>query len=496
MDTYILNVSQLLTLKNEEDRYGKLKSLLSSHRDYKVVFSDPTPGVSDTISITVPNNDAITNPPRYIDFNNWKINISNNHSQPGKCLLYIQNTASQENIHITPAQVDSLDYRQSRKYLDGKKILIVRDQRKWTKRTDSADDDYYRREDAILLEDGIAQNGPIASYDNPETAMDYYYYDVTSEEPVVLKNLVFERVAGDSHNVIGLVSVYGYDDVTFENIECLFSPAGYKNNPTKSGDTIFDIQYCTNVKFKDINIDGTYSKDDAYGYAFRLQTLTNVVFQNVDACGKWGVFGNFNINNILIDGCEINRFDIHCYGRDAKIIDTKFSNALSSNNNYNQISSFFGELSFVGCEFLNFVPLLFEPSYHTYTPFHLSMIGCQYTPTIDGVIINAGYVNSPGTVPLRRSSLCKVCWPDVHIEDLKIIASGAVSLYLFKIYDSVNPATPISHISQATINLASESVAATVYFANKLLMTEETIETKTCDKDLTILSVPGGPSTI
>ena len=73
------------------------------------------------------------------------------------------------------------------------------------------------------------------------------------------------------------------------------------------------------------------------------------------------MFGNNNINTALIENSEINRFDIHCYGRDISFKDVVFVNL------YNQFSSTFGTIRFDRCTFRHFTPVLYEASYNSYT---------------------------------------------------------------------------------------------------------------------------------
>ena len=78
---------------------------------------------------------------------------------------------------------------------------------------------------------------------------------------------------------------------------------------------------------------------------------------------------------MLLTDCDINRFDIHCYGKDVKSVRCKFSEF------YNQFSSVHGIVEFNNCEFYDFIPVLLEPSFNAYTPFDLIFQECTFNMT-------------------------------------------------------------------------------------------------------------------
>lgn len=169
---------------------------------------------------------------------------------------------------------------------------------------------------------------------------------------------------------------------------------------------------CANIKVKDVTIDGTYSLKDKYGYGIGMNNVWNVSFVGLTASGTWGVFGNNNVGATL-DDCDINRFDIHCYGRDVICKNTIFRNL------YNQFSSLYGTLRFEGCHFVDFVPVLFESSYSAYTHFNLEIENCVIEVDKERpYLISAG---NPGKLSVKPpKALAKACWPDVNIKKLTV----------------------------------------------------------------------------
>ena len=77
------------------------------------------------------------------------------------------------------------------------------------------------------------------------------------------------------------------------------------------------------------------------------------------------MFGNNNVNKAMLQNCDINRFDIHCYGKDVSFEKCSFVDF------YNQFSSVYCELYFRSCTFTSFFPILMEYSYNAYTGFDL-----------------------------------------------------------------------------------------------------------------------------
>lgn len=102
-----------------------------------------------------------------------------------------------------------------------------------------------------------------------------------------------------------------------------------------------------------------------------MNNVWNSRFVGVKATAKWGAFGNNNVSRVELEGCDINRFYIHCYGRDVYCYHTVFRNG------YNQFSSMMGDLVYEDCTFDDFVPVLFEQSYSAYTSFQLTMKDCK-----------------------------------------------------------------------------------------------------------------------
>ena len=162
----------------------------------------------------------------------------------------------------------------------------------------------------------------------------------------------------------------------------------------------------------DICVNGTYSRTDKFGYGVGMVNIYRLTIKKMYARCNWGVFGSQSINNVVLKDCDINRFDIHCYGRDVKAVKCKFSNL------YNQFSSVFGSISFEKCEFTNFIPFLIESSYNAYTPFDVKWKDCTFN--LDD---KHNYIMTLFGVPEQyneRPELRRKCLPNISITNCKV----------------------------------------------------------------------------
>lgn len=129
------------------------------------------------------------------------------------------------------------------------------------------------------------------------------------------------------------------------------------------------------------------------------------------------MFGDNNISQAIFVDCDINRFDIHCYGRNIYFRDCIFRNV------YNQFSSVFGEIIFKRCMFINCFPVVFGASYNAYTKFNLIVKGCIVKEISKrNYFIRMNGINNP--VVNERPELANKEWPDIYIDGLAIITTG------------------------------------------------------------------------
>lgn len=124
--------------------------------------------------------------------------------------------------------------------------------------------------------------------------------------------------------------------------------------------------------------DGNYSTINQYGYGIYLNNVYQTSISNMTAKAQWGIFGSTNVNTLTLSNSHINRFDIHCLGKNILMKNCSFRNTLNKQNTYNQFSSMQGYVEFDSCSFIQFRPVLIETSYNTYTKFDLILNDCYW----------------------------------------------------------------------------------------------------------------------
>lgn len=295
----------------------------------------------------------------------------------------------------------------------GDVVLIIEDRTPWVKNRRGYDYGATRR-DVVCVKNGKAQNAVISSYDT-ESSNPLVKYFLPSSNSKKISNITFIRDA-ENDQMAFFVHIFNICNLEINNIKCE-TPL----NQLK-GDRLIKITDCANIIFKDITINGSYSQKKNSGYGISMNNVTNVTFYRLIANANWGIFGNNNVNNIKLIKCDINRFDVHCYGRDVFFKDCKFRYL------YNQFSSMYGTVSFKKCEFFDFTPVLFEPSYNAYTKFDLVFRNCIiHARRGKNCLISAGELRGDKTE--ERVELSKQEYPNLYINGLEIEMPDKVDVY-------------------------------------------------------------------
>jgi len=310
-------------------------------------------------------------------------------------------------IEVTGHDIDKGDFRKYDKLNYGTMLLSVADENPWVENR-SGYSYGHQRKDILLIKNGRAKNKPVMPYDNPQSLPVCRYY-VIEKASLTFSNLTFNRMEDCTARTY-LCQIIGADNVHIENITI--------NTPTSDllDDKAINLLDCTNVEFNKVCINGTYSRINHSGYGISLNNIWNYHASNLKAKGNWGVFGNNNINVASITDSEINRFDIHCYGRDITFKRVHFIDL------YNQFSSTFGTILFEDCLFSYFTPILYETSYNTYVPHNVIFNNCEYV--IDSkhrYLIDAGKLCAQEN---SRTELVDKCWPNVAVNHMTVITDG------------------------------------------------------------------------
>ncbi len=348
----------LLTAKTGEECFEVLYKthVEAARRNVTVDYS----GI-DNIDISIPRKAKSIPLTDKTDFRGVKINVRNDN-----VLNFYLFSFEKKDVKISTSPECLLTYRFDaiEQLKKGEHLLIINDAAPWVENREGYSYGAIRK-DILLIKDGKAVNKTIAPYSNATSKPQFSFVDVSSSEKYV-RNVTMNRIR-DSRYKTFLIMVKNQNQVELSNIVI--------NTPepsTMNGDVAITLHNCTNIKCSDITINGTYSTSDKYGYGFSMDNVWNSRFTGIKGKGAWGVFGNNNISTVRVENSTLNRFDVHCYGRDFTFVNTKFT-ATSL-----PMSSFFGELHYVGCTFVYGKSCAIRPDYNAYTPFDVYYDDCVF----------------------------------------------------------------------------------------------------------------------
>lgn len=362
----------------------------------------------DTINLEIPRDAKPLPLPDYTDFAGIVLNVRNRQ----KNMTLFQMSAGTKPMDVTWEQIKSrILPDKSRDYM-----IIIEDDSLWVKNRIGYKYGH-RRKDVLLVKKDQIQNEVVASYGTKSSRPRFLRCDIANRKKII-KKLTFNRDSTSSCMTYAL-KIENQNDVEVENVTI--------NTPVPGelyGDMAISVTNCTNVRMKDVAINGTYSQIRKYGYGICMNNVWNVTFDHLIGHGNWGVFGNNNVNNATLVNCDINRFDIHCYGKDVTFNNCTFRDL------YNQFSSMYGKVSFEKCRFIDFLPVLFEYSYNAYTGFDLNFKDCFWKVKSDRrYLIQAG---NPFDVDNERDELKEKCWPNLSVNNMKVVADDNIKqLFLF-----------------------------------------------------------------
>ncbi len=360
----------------------------------------------DTLRLEIPKDFKPIPLTSDVDFAGVTIIVDNKQKE---CSLFTL-TEDLQRVDVTGDEIDNGDFSKNKILREGTYLLVIEDQEPWCGRKGYVSK--VVRKDAMLIKNGRASNRPIASYRTPASKpIGYYRQTETSKQRI--RNLNFIRLEGATDKT------YCVDVRNLYNVELNNIVVKTPKDEDKYADKAIHIENCVNVILKDVKILGTYSQERKYGYGISLFNISNLKVIGMYGRGNWGVFGTHCLNSVSLRDCDINRFDIHCYGRDVKAVNCKFSDM------YNQFSSVFGEISFEKCLFENEIPVLIESSYNAYTPFELTFKNCTFylNKEINYLITLFGVPE-----PINpREELRKKCIPNITIRNCSVLLDDDVN---------------------------------------------------------------------
>lgn len=388
----------------------------------------------DTLHLTMPPQWKSIPLGSHTDFRGLVLFVEN-HSHDG---ALFSRSAQTQSIDMPKSVIDGGDFRSIPQLAKGHYLLILRDEHPWVAERLGYGYPHYRS-DIILIQEGRGLNQPIAPYNTDSTLVKASYTSL--QAPVSVSNLTLHRVVGCTKKTY-CISLHNLDDITLSHIH-ITTPRS-----TMIADGAISIGNCTHVTLRHITVDGTYSgygRSRNYGYAFSMNNIWHSTFEDVVANGNWGVFGTNNLSNTTLIRCDVNRFDIHCYGRDARLVNCVLRQKQT------QFSSMYGTVEFDSCLFADCIPVRVRSSFNAYTPFDIVMRNCTFEATLrHHALVNMMLLD---TNLNRRPELRQKCWPNLTIDGLTVIAPITVRhLYL---YDPTGTRSecrkPVHHIEQVNV---------------------------------------------
>lgn len=349
----------LLNANNGEERFRALKRC---HEDaIKKNVGVSYAGI-DTIYVTIPNRANSIPLSHYTDFAGATIVVTNDY----KYFWLYSIKSKTTKIELSKSDLDKGNFRKIPELSTGEKLLIIQDDNPWILvRLGYKNSTPKIRKDVLLLKNGKAQNKTIAVYNNAYSSPSVTYADINTER-ITVKNLNFIR-SEESSEKTNLIDIRNTAHIQIENIT-ITTPQGKLNY----SDAAFVIEDCADLTMNDITINGTYSDKGKDGYGIRLLNVYDTKINRLYAKCKWGVFGNYNVNKAILCDCDINRFDVHSYGRDFTFKRCRFTDF------YNQFASVYGTITFSNCYFENQIPFLQESTFNAFTPFELMFSNCTF----------------------------------------------------------------------------------------------------------------------
>ena len=343
------------------------------------------------------------------------------HTDFGGLVLYVTNHARhgslftmpnrQQELTLSKHRIENGDFHMVPELSTGDKLLALSDKNPWTERIGYG----YKvfRQDLIWVHDGKGMNTPIAPWNTDSTQLSASYYDVDTSQKV-FRNLTLHRRESSTFRTECL-HLKGQFNVLVENVH-VTTPKS-----RMIADGVFNVSSSARITFRDVTVDGTYSgygRWRDYGYAFALNNLWDTRFEHVTADGNWGVFGTNYLSNTTLIDCDINRFDIHCYGRDALLKNCTLRQRQT------QFSSMYGTVTFDSCRFVDCIPVRIRSSYNAYTPFDIEMRDCTFELTRrHHSLVNVMLLD---TAANSRPELSRKCWPNLSVTNMTVIVPGTV----------------------------------------------------------------------
>lgn len=426
----------LKAAKTGEERYEVLQQ---THQEAERLGVGVSYAGIKKIQLAIPKNAKSLPITHYSDFAGVTFLVENKQ----KNIYLFAISAELKPVDVRGVGIDNGDFTKYDVLKSGEKLLIINDQTPWVKQR--AGHDYgATRKEVMLLKNGKSGNGPVESYCTSTTKPAGQYCDVTGAKKIVFRNITFNRSAGSTFKTY-LVRISNHYDVELSNIT-INTP----DSPGMYGDRAIRIENSAKISLVDVTINGTYSRGSdgeygkKYGYGISLENVYDFNARNLYARANWGVFGNNNVHLVHLEDCDINRFDIHCYGKDIYCKNVNFVGL------YNQYASVYGTIQYDKCIFTDFTPVLNGGSYNAYVEHEVVFNDCVFNATSKkNFLIGIGNVKDAIN---PRYELTEKYLPNVRIKNMVVnMTGGTGDFFVFYGKKKVEGATHVG-LSNITID--------------------------------------------
>ena len=448
--------------KTGEERYYVLKKTHEEAQKLGVGVSYY--GINE-IKLEIPKGAKPIPITHFTDFAGVKLQVENTH----KSLWLFSLSSELIPVEVTGIEIDSRDFSNNDVLRTGLKLLIVNDSTPWVENRTGHNYGATRKE-IMLISQGYSGNGPVQSYCTSSSKPVGYYCDVSKSKKTIFKNVTLNRT-NTSTAKTNLIIIENRYDVELSNITI--------NTPEGSGlygDRAISVLNCIKVAMSNISINGTYSQTSEaeyatkYGYGISLNNTYDFYANNVYARANWGVFGNNNVNKAVLEQCDINRFDIHCYGKDISFIDCNFVDL------YTSFASVYGLISYKNCTFTNCRPLLTGSSYNAYVGYDVYFENCTFNlgKKNNSIIDFSGFCVTENS----RPELKEKCLPNVTMVNCTInLPKGLKKWYIYNTAKTKDYEGYFGYVSNVVINgLKTNDEAAKMEVFSKEIKTANKIK--------------------
>lgn len=456
-------------LETAETDSARYEVLYATHAHAVATGANVSYAGIESLTIEVPSEAAPIPLTPNSDFGGLTLTVKN--YAKAKYLFSLTDTLW-DSIKLDPKVADKGDFSEVEGLREGVHQVVLEDLRPWV---DNRTGYKYgaMRKDILLVRDGHAINRPISPYSTDSTQL----IAKTHFTDEALKTITGITIVRDTSSTSKTYCFYidGINNLKISRVNI------YTLDPKNMyADNAIHIVNCTNLTFEDVLIEGTYSRTNNYGYGILMNNVWNSTFLRLTGHANWGIFGTNNLNNTTLRNCDINRFDIHCYGRDVFVYNCMFTKL------YNQFSSVFGTILFDGCHFSEFIPVLIETSYNAYTPFDLTFKNCTFEASASrNYLVSIGKLDKPSNT---RPELNQKSWPNVQIQNMTVNVKENISKVIL-----FNPkgeaATSVDYISKVIINGLQFNYKDTVTISSFVIANTPVFSKKPIHYDITNMTL-------